>query len=249
VGYRLGARLTRMTAGIPRFIGPRRRALEVGIAGLGVFTVAALVIPATPLAADAEWSEWMLGIRTSLLTNIALVFNSLGRGFGRALTIALIALLIVFVLRSWLALLAFALVETATPIISSIAKLLVARPRPPDPLVHPTGTSFPSGHAAYAGATCVAVVLLFSHPGTRRRLWWALAALLILGMAWSRTYLQVHWLSDALAGALLGVSVALIVFAHAEYLARRAARRARPEPDGLQPVRQRRGGAALRLVS
>jgi membrane-associated phospholipid phosphatase len=32
-------------------------------------------------------------------------------------------------------------------------------------------------------------------------------------MAWSRTYLQVHWLLDVLGGALLGAGVALAVFA------------------------------------
>ncbi len=39
-----------------------------------------------------------------------------------------------------------------------------------------------------------------------------LAGLGIAGMAWSRTYLQVHWLSDVTAGAMLGVGVALLVF-------------------------------------
>jgi undecaprenyl-diphosphatase len=32
-------------------------------------------------------------------------------------------------------------------------------------------------------------------------------------MAWSRTYLQVHWLSDAVAGAVLGIGITLLCFA------------------------------------
>jgi len=32
-------------------------------------------------------------------------------------------------------------------------------------------------------------------------------------MAWSRTYLQLHWLSDVVAGALLGIGVTLVSFA------------------------------------
>jgi undecaprenyl-diphosphatase len=79
--------------------------------------------------------------------------------------------------------------------------------------VHPVGSSFPSGHAAYAGATCIALVLLFTVPGAHRRRWWVLAALGIAGMAWSRTYLQVHWLSDVVGGAMLGIGIALVVFA------------------------------------
>ena len=43
-----------------------------------------------------------------------------------------------------------------------------------------------------------------------------LALLGIVGMAWSRTYLEAHWLSDVIGGSLLGVGVALVVFALAQ---------------------------------
>jgi undecaprenyl-diphosphatase len=72
----------------------------------------------------------------------------------------------------------------------------------------------------------VALVLLFSKPGTRRLLWWTLAALAIAGMAWSRTYLQLHWLSDTLAGALLGIGIALLSFATVQI----SAQRSKPHP-------------------
>ena len=62
-------------------------------------------------------------------------------------------------------------------------------------------------------ATTVALVLLYTRPGRHRRSWWALAALTTAGMAWSRTYLQVHWLTDVVAGSLLGVGLALLIFA------------------------------------
>ena len=103
------------------------------------------------------------------LTDVALVFNWLGRGLGSALTLSAVAIALV-ARRRWLALLAFGVTEAVTTLSSTLLKILVGRPRPPDSLVHPVGSSFPSGHAAYAGATCVALVLLFTVLGSRRRL-------------------------------------------------------------------------------
>src|SRR6186997_2276746 len=49
-------------------------------------------------------------------------------------------------------LLAFAVTESLTPLAVNLLKALVDRPRPPGGLLDATGSSFPSGHAAYAGA-------------------------------------------------------------------------------------------------
>ena len=184
----------------------------MGITLLGLVAVMALVVPAEPLSVDQHWSEAMIDMRTSLLTDLALVFNWLGRGLGCLVSLATVGIVLVARHR-WLALLAFGATEAVTTLSSTLLKILVGRARPPDGLVHPVGTSFPSGHAAYAGATCFALVLLFTAPGPRRRWAWTLAVLGVLGMAWSRTYLQVHWLSDVVGGSLLGIGLALTIFA------------------------------------
>ena len=182
---------------------------------LALVVLMAILVPAEPLAVERSWSQAMHDLKTPLLTDLALVFNWLGRGFGRALTITLIALLLLRTQR-WLALAALLAAEALAPLIGTLLKIVVERPRPPDELVHPVGASFPSGHAVYAGATCIALVLLFTTPGARRRWWWTLASVGVVGMAWSRTYLQVHWLTDVTAGALLGSGVSLLVFALAQ---------------------------------
>jgi membrane-associated phospholipid phosphatase len=204
-----------------RYFAHPRRALWLGAALLVLVALIAVLVPAKPLALERSWLEAMHDIQTAGLKNLALVFNWLGRGIGRALSIAAIGI-VLLVARRWLGLLAFAVTETLTPLCSSLLKAQVDRPRPPDGLIHPpAGASFPSGHAAYAGATCVALVLLFTALGPRRRLWWSIAALGIAGMAWSRTYLQVHWLIDVIAGSLLGIGVALVTFAAVQQLFRR----------------------------
>lgn len=194
-----------------RFFHRPRQALWLGAAFLSLFVLLALLVPSQPLVVEQRWANWMRAIETPVLEHIALVFNYLGRGLGRALLLVGLGLPLI-VAKRWWALLAFAVTESLTPLLSSIAKALIQRPRPPDALIHPTGTSFPSGHAAFAGATSVAIVLLFTKVGPHRRRWWLLATAGTLAMAWSRTYLQAHWLLDVLAGALLGAGVALLVF-------------------------------------
>jgi undecaprenyl-diphosphatase len=199
-----------------RFLVRPLRGVWLGVLLLGVVALMAIFVPAEPLAIDRWWSEAMRDIQGLLLKEIALVFNALGRGLGWALSLAAVAVMLV-VARRWLALVAFALTESLTSLSSVLLKGLVGRPRPPDGLVHPVGSAFPSGHAAYAGATCVALVLLFTRPGPRRRLWSVIAIAAIVGMAWSRTYLQVHWLSDVVAGSLLGIGLSLLVFGSAQW--------------------------------
>jgi undecaprenyl-diphosphatase len=182
---------------------------------LALVVLIAVLVPSGPLALDRSWSEAMRDLETPFLTDLALVFNWLGRGIGRAVSLTLIGLILLR-RRRRLALVAFAVTESLAPLLSVLLKVLVDRSRPPDGLVQPVGASFPSGHATYAGATCVAIVLLFTTPGTRRIWWWALASLGVVGMAWSRTYLQVHWLTDVIAGALLGSGISLLVFAIAQ---------------------------------
>jgi undecaprenyl-diphosphatase len=182
---------------------------------LALVVLLGILVPAGPLDVDRSWSEAMHDLETPLLTDVALVFNWLGRGLGRATALTVVGLLLLR-RRRRLALVAFAVAETLAPLLSALLKSLIDRARPPDGLIHPVGASFPSGHTTYAGATCVALVLLFTTPGTRRRWWWALAGFAVTGMAWSRTYLQVHWLTDVIAGALLGSAVSLVVFAIAQ---------------------------------
>jgi len=90
-----------------------------------------------------------------------------------------------------------------------LAKALLARPRPAlvEPgIALPTDGSFPSAHTTQIVAFALCVVLIV------RRLWpeWqlaalAVAALLIVIVAVSRVYLQVHYPSDVLGGFLLGI--------------------------------------------
>lgn len=97
---------------------------------------------------------------------------------------------------------------------SESLKYLVTRPRPWDQLYASHGHSFPSGHSMGAAALAVSIALVVTYSGKLSRnaiRWvWLVSVCWILLMMWSRTALHVHWLSDTVAGAVLGASVAII---------------------------------------
>lgn len=94
-----------------------------------------------------------------------------------------------------------------TAVLANGLKLLVRRPRPwltlPElqPLAAPRERwSFPSSHAA-TSAAFAAALLVVGHPLA------AVVAAWSLVVAFSRVYLSLHYPSDVLAGAVLGVGI------------------------------------------
>jgi len=89
-----------------------------------------------------------------------------------------------------------------------VIKMIVQRLRPDCNLIFVSGYSFPSGHATMATAMAVAVYFIFSKkvnkPGMRVFLL-TICSIWIMMIAFSRVYLDVHWLSDVLAGIGLGL--------------------------------------------
>lgn len=93
-------------------------------------------------------------------------------------------------------------------ILSTTIKGLANRTRPPfDPAaVSGLGPSFPSGHSATAAAFWAAAALLLGRRRghAARSVLTALAVGLAVAVAESRVLLDLHWLSDVVAGLLLG---------------------------------------------
>jgi undecaprenyl-diphosphatase len=85
------------------------------------------------------------------------------------------------------------------------AKELWDRPRPDNRLSGVFGRSYPSGHAAYATAFLACAMT------TRERALIAAAAAWIMVVAVTRLYLHVHYLTDVVGGAALGLAVFALV--------------------------------------
>jgi undecaprenyl-diphosphatase len=92
-------------------------------------------------------------------------------------------------------------------LLTTTVKQLVDRARPAfNPAAATLGPSFPSGHSATAAAFWAAAALLLGRLRNRRAraVFAGLAAGIAVGVATSRVLLDVHWLSDVIAGLALG---------------------------------------------
>ncbi|HEV3401586.1 MAG TPA: phosphatase PAP2 family protein [Acidimicrobiales bacterium] len=157
---------------------------------------------------DDAWRSLMIDLRVSPLVWVAKVLAFVGSPWiNWPLRVAALALLAVK--RRWVQLTAFALAIVTSELLIGPVKALYERPRPPASVVATHGFSFPSGHAVAGAVTAVGLVLVLLPPGPRRWAWEVRAAIYASLMALSRTYLGVHWLSDVLAGGLLGVGLAV----------------------------------------
>ena len=165
---------------------------------------------------DDHFVRSMVSIRAGWLTKVAKFFNVLGLVYVTLPVRLAIAGFLAF-RRRWWHFAAFVSAIVLSEISIGTLKTLYDRVRPVGSLVHTSGGSFPSGHAVAASVTVVAAVIALFPEGQGRYAWGALAVAFSLVMALSRAYLLAHWLSDAVAGVLLGTSIAvgtaLVVYA------------------------------------
>jgi membrane-associated phospholipid phosphatase len=92
-------------------------------------------------------------------------------------------------------------------LVTTAIKDLVDRARPTfNPVAHTLGPSFPSGHSSTAAAFYAALAFVLARGRSRRvgALLAGVAGGLAVAVACSRVLLDVHWLSDVVAGLMLG---------------------------------------------
>lgn len=155
---------------------------------------------------DTGWNTWMAEIRTPFLIGAASVLDRVGGGWIATYLIPIAILVALLVARRWRGAVFVAVTLLVSAGVVQLLKTLFGRARPEDMLVTSDFGSFPSGHAANAATLATLAVVLFP------RLWvWIVAAVWALAMAFSRTLVSVHWLSDTAGGMLVGVGVTLLM--------------------------------------
>jgi undecaprenyl-diphosphatase len=160
---------------------------------------------------------------------------------GRPVMVWLVAVAVALLLIRRRSRLAIYLVVTGVGalLLDPAMKALVGRLRPvlDAPVATAPGNSFPSGHALGSMIVYGALTLVFLAAVSPRwrKLFVAVPVLIVLAVGFTRIALGVHYLSDVLAGWLLGLGW-LSITAYAFRLWRREAGRPTPSlEEGLEP--------------
>jgi membrane-associated phospholipid phosphatase len=183
---------------------------------LGALGVVLLVI-GTALVLDPRVHAWAAQSKCHTIDALVAILNPIGSG----VTLLIACIMLTAICRAlpssrlqaaaWTAALAF----TFAGVIEFTIKHLVGRPRPDTAMAFATlgshavaeTDSFPSGHATSVFA--VATVFAAFYPWLRWPLY-ALAAAVAVG----RVYLERHYMSDILAGAVIGIAIASLLLRH-----------------------------------
>ncbi|NQX11782.1 phosphatase PAP2 family protein [Microbacteriaceae bacterium VKM Ac-2855] len=187
-----------------------------------------------PFGFDTAWMSEVIEHRSTFWLIPSLVMNSLGGGILGAVVIPLAVFAALLIWRGRWAATYFAIAAPLSGFLVQLLKNAVGRPRPLEILVNADFGSFPSGHSANAATTAVVLAIVFP-------LWWIriAGAVYTIAMMLSRTYLGAHWISDTVGGLLLGVGVALMVWA--PLAVRLHTERAASPPPLWRRIARRRG--------
>lgn len=188
-------------------IGLRQAVVGVALLMAAVTLGILIAVEVDPLDIDTWWnggvSNWAPG-----LSHLAFALDFVGGGWVATYVVPLgAALLLVVVRRPWSGL-CFLVASAVSAGIVQLFKSVFGRVRPEEMLVISDHGSYPSGHTANAATIAVVVVILFP------RVWVAvLGGAWVFVMAFSRTQVHAHWLSDTFGGAMFGAGAALVVTA------------------------------------
>lgn len=229
--------------------------LTVVVGGLVVLLVDLLAASVYDAVTEQEGLESLdrpvldaaVRLRTPGLDSAVTAFTDLGSVAGMTTIVVVLAVLLAVLRRSRTPVVLLAVAAAGSVGMTLLGKNLVGRARPPATLAVPpleTTPSFPSGHTLNATVligVAAYLLVLGIRRGWLRGLVVVLAALFVVAMGLSRVFLGHHWLTDVVAGWLLGLGwLATVVTGHRVQLTLR--RRGQPPASAARPASSRATG-------
>ena len=182
---------------------------------------------------DEPTLELAISMRTPQNVAVAQFITHLGGAIGLTVITVVIVVVMTVRWRSRTPLLLLAIGTAGSLLMTAVGKELVGRARPPVADAVPpyeTSPAFPSGHAL--NNTVVAYLLLLHLTSLLWRIVsMALAVVWFVTIGLTRVFLGYHWLTDVMAGWLLGLAwTAMVITCHRLYLTVRRAQSSATPP-------------------
>lgn len=166
---------------------------------------------------DESVLRWVETLRTPFMNVMVVDFTALG-GLALNFVLGILTVIIFLLARDPAAAIHLTLTTTGGFIISIMMKNIILRPRPTiiPQLIHASGFSYPSGHSITSAAVYLTMAILACRHFKSyyaRLVLLVLAGIVIALISFSRIYIGVHYPSDTMSGALIGIAWALFMAA------------------------------------
>ncbi len=166
---------------------------------------------------DESVLRWVETLRTPFMNVMIVDITALG-GLALNFVLGILAIIIFLLSRDPAAAIHLALTTAGGFVISMMTKSLILRPRPEiiPKLIHASGFSYPSGHSITSAAVYLTMAILACRhfkSYKARVILLGLAGTVIALISFSRIYIGVHYPSDTMSGALIGIAWALFMAA------------------------------------
>jgi membrane protein DedA with SNARE-associated domain len=183
----------------------------VAVAGVGIFVYVLYIVELAadlgPTPLDTEMLDLAESTYNSALADVAKVVSALG-ALPAVLALVAVTSILLVVRRRWTELIVLVAGSGLIYAGVHIAKSAIDRPRPADPLIETSLSSFPSGHAAYATVWIAVALLVTRRIGLAVNATLVTAAIVLAAaIGLSRIYLRAHYWSDVAAGWGLGCGI------------------------------------------
>ncbi|GAA2741098.1 hypothetical protein GCM10009868_05860 [Terrabacter aerolatus] len=193
-----------------------------------------------PTAVDQPVLDAAISLRSPGLDSAVTAFTDVGGPVGMPILALVAVAVITWRRRRWTPIVLTLIAAAGSLAMTVVGKNVVDRARPPASLAVPpleVSPSFPSGHtlnATVLTTIVVYLVLIESTAAWQRTLAITLGTVFVVTMGLSRVFLGHHWLTDVLAGWLIGLAWALaVITAHRLWLTLRERPGSADSPDGI----------------